>query len=993
MCPQIAGNRPSPRGALRRLVIVLPCLWASVTGFALDPARPLSTHASHLWRSEDGLLQDTATALLESRDGFLWIGTEAGLVRFDGATFDHYSRLNVPGFAHNEIHCLAEGPGGSIWIGTSEAGLYRFQDGAVRAFGAAEGLPDQPILRLLQDRSGTLWAAPQEGPLLRFDGTRFQTVPSDAARLTIRAIVEDPNGTLWVGTAGSGLWRLQGGRLVLAALASTDITALGAGVEGEIWVGTRSQGLLTLTEGRLEAAAWAKGLPPRAISALLVDRQGSLWVGLEQTGLFRRTPAGSLETAPAPAGSRWTPLALLEDSSGALWSGTEGRGLRVLYPVPFQTLPVVGADLEEPALMVCQDAQGTVWCVTGDQSLGEIRQGRVHRVGPGNPGGPITAIWPRRAGGLWVGTRNGELYERYEGQFRRVRRPEGPSPDAIMSLYEDPQNILWVATSRQGLLKLAPGAAPVLFPAVQGALAMTGGGSAPLYLVSRTQGLGILDSSTVRWLGRAEGLGSSGALSLHLDAEGFLWIGTPEGLRRYRDGIFQTFGERPGPLLLAIHGILEDGAHRMWLSTGQGVFRIARAALIKSLNEAGSIPAVVFDHHDGMPSRETRNGPQPVAWLTREGDLYFPTSRGLARLDGRASSPPPPKAGPALRLHILKAESDETVLPDTVPIQVPPGTHRFEVYYTATSLTRADKVRFRYRLEGLEHIWNEVGDRRFSAYSNVPPGTYRFVLQAWRLDEDSPPQEQSIEVHVQPYLYQRPVFWVVCALGAGAFAWWLLRLRLQQLEAKSAVLGERNRMAREIHDHLAQGFTGVLLQIEAAEAKLARLQGDPEPVLTRLDHARKLAVASLQEARRSVMALRPHRPEGTNLLGALRVLSDRLLAGTEIQVELAQTGEPRPLGRRVEEELLRMAQEALTNALRHGKARWVRVVLQYEGRQVRLNIEDDGQGFDPSADAAGYGMRSIRESVRQLRGRIDIDSSPGLGTRITITLPTQRWHL
>jgi signal transduction histidine kinase len=346
-----------------------------------------------------------------------------------------------------------------------------------------------------------------------------------------------------------------------------------------------------------------------------------------------------------------------------------------------------------------------------------------------------------------------------------------------------------------------------------------------------------------------------------------------------------------------------------------------------------------------------------------------------------------------MRLHKLKAESDETVLPDTDPIEVPPGTHRFEIYYTATSLTRADKVRFRYRLEGLEESWNEVGDRRFAAYSNLPPGSYRFALQAWRLGEEGPPQEHFLRVHIQPFVYQRPVFWILSALGLGAFGWWLMRLRLQQIEARTAVLAERNRMAREIHDHLAQGFTGVLLQLEAAEAKLTRMQGDPTPILTRLEHARNLAAASLQEARRSVMTLRPRRPEGTDLLGALHSLSDRLLAGTDIQVELAQMGHPRRLNNHLEEELLRMAQEALTNALRHGKARWVRVVLQFEGRQVRLSIDDDGQGFDPSAEAAGYGLRSIRESIKQLRGHLDIDSSQGLGSRLTITLPIRRWHL
>jgi signal transduction histidine kinase len=518
---------------------------------------------------------------------------------------------------------------------------------------------------------------------------------------------------------------------------------------------------------------------------------------------------------------------------------------------------------------------------------------------------------------------------------------------------------------------------------------MTGGEPGPLYLASRTLGLGILESGQLRWLGRQEGLGSGGAQALHLDQGGDLWVGTPDGLKLYRNDAFHGFSNQPGPLLLAIHTILSDAAGQLWLGTGQGVFRIPRVALLKGLDETGPIPAVVFDHHDGMPSREIQGGAQPLSWLTREGGLYFSTSRGLARLDG--STLPP--SSPPMRLHKLKAESDETVLPDTDPIEVPPGTHRFEIYYTATSLTRADKVRFRYRLEGLEESWNEVGDRRFAAYSNLPPGSYRFALQAWRLGEEGPPQEHFLRVHIQPFVYQRPVFWILSALGLGAFGWWLMRLRLQQIEARTAVLAERNRMAREIHDHLAQGFTGVLLQLEAAEAKLTRMQGDPTPILTRLEHARNLAAASLQEARRSVMTLRPRRPEGTDLLGALHSLSDRLLAGTDIQVELAQMGHPRRLNNHLEEELLRMAQEALTNALRHGKARWVRVVLQFEGRQVRLSIDDDGQGFDPSAEAAGYGLRSIRESIKQLRGHLDIDSSQGLGSRLTITLPIRRWHL
>ena len=990
MTTKLAENRCSSRGTFGRIVTVLCFFWTISHGFALDPALPLAAQTHRIWRSEDGLLQDTVTALLESRDGFLWIGTKAGLVRFDGGTFEHFSRMNVPGFDHNDIQCLAEAADGSLWIGTSEAGLYRFQRGSMQSLAQSKGLPDRPIRKLFLDRKGTLWAAPDEGSLYRLNGSRFEPLPAGSNQLRIRALCESPDGTLWVGTAGSGLWRVRQGRLALVALTSTDITALEAPQEDVVWVGTRTLGLLSLVDGRLEVPAWARSMPPRVITTLMQDRQGSLWIGTEQGGLFRRSPEGRLEAPPDSPASRWTILCLLEDRSGALWAGSEARGLHLFLKVPFQAIPVDQGSPEEPARAVCQDAQGTVWCLTGDQSLGTLRNGRIRRVAlTGSLGGPISSIWPRRAGGLWIGTETGVIQVLEANALRRIHWPGGSRPDAILSLYEDPQGTLWVATPRQGLMALPPGGAPHLYPTAHGVLAMTGGGAGPLFLASRTLGLGILASNHLSWLGRADGLGSSGAQALYLDRGGTLWVGTPDGLKVYRDGALKTYGDRPPPLNLPIHVILEDTNSRIWLGTGQGVFRIPRAALLAGLVGTAPITGVLFDHHDGMPSREVQTGAQPLAWVTQAGDLFFPTGRGLARLAGGTLPP----SGPPMRLHMLKAEGDESILPDTDPIEVPPGTHRFEIYFTATSLTRADKVRFRYRMEGLEQAWNEVGDRRFAAYSNLPPGTYRFALQAWRLDEEGPPQELFLKVHAQPFFFQRTLFWVACGLGLALFMWWLVRLRLEQMEARTAVFAERNRMAREIHDHLAQGFTGVLLQLEAAEAKLTRMQGDPAPILTRLEHARNLAAASLQEARRSVMTLRPRRPEGTDLMGGLHALSDRLLAGTDIQVELEQRGRPRPLSDHLEEELLRMAQEALTNALRHGRARWVRVTLQFELRHVILSIDDDGMGFDPAAGVAGYGLRSIRESIRQLKGHLDIDSSQGLGSRITITLPIRRWRL
>jgi signal transduction histidine kinase/ligand-binding sensor domain-containing protein len=968
-------------------------LWSTLSGplIALASAPPRPQGQIHrIWRGEAGLAQDTVTTLLEGRDGYLWIGTEDGLFRFDGARFDRFSRTEAPVFSHDDVRGLAETPDGSLWIGTSEPGLFRLKNGSFIALGSAEGLPERPILHLLADSKGTVWAAPAEGPLLRLTGERFEPVPCDAAQLRIQAMAADREGNLWIGAAGSGLWRFRNRRLELVTLSAGDITALELDASGTVWVGTRTQGLLTLVEGHLEPSAGNGALPARSITTLRADRGGGLWIGTEHAGLFHRTRDGRVEAAPDGPQVRWTVLCLLEDRAGTLWVGSEDRGLRATFAVPFKAVPVKGPEPEAAARMVCQDSAGTVWCLTGDQSLGRVREGHIEPVSiTGTPGpGPISALWPRRSGGLWLGTQGGGLFFLERGKAQAVAWQDGPRPDGILSLYEDPAGLLWIATPRQGLLKLPPNGAPRIFPLARGVAAMAGGGAVPLYLASPSQGLGILDDEGLHWFGPAQGLGSAGAQALHLDAAGALWVGTADGLRLFQNDSFRGFASPEGLLKTSIHAILEDADQNLWLSTSQGVLRVSRSALIQGLPASGPSPLAAFDHWDGLPARETHGGPQPAAWLTQEGEIWVPTSRGMAHADCHDLPP----ASPPLRLRLVKVLSDESALPVQGPLNLAPGSHRLEIHYTGISLTGAEKVRFRYRMEGIDPGWNEVGDRRFAVYSNLPPGKRRFLLQAWRPGELAPAQEVSLEVAVQPFFHQRPVFWVLCAAGAGLFGWWLLRLRLQQVEARSAVLDERNRMAREIHDHLAQGFTGVLLQLEAAEARLARMEGDPEPVLTRIGHARELAAASLQEARRSVMALSPRKPEGTDLLESIRILSDRLLAGTGIRVELAQSGEPRRLDSRLEEELLRMAQEALTNALRHGKAQWVRVTVQHGARQVGLRIEDDGRGFDPAAGAAGYGLRSIRETLKQLHGHIDIDSGLGRGTRITIILPLRRWR-
>ena len=650
---RVQGTRGRGKGWLLLLALGL----AGFSARALDPARPLPACAHRLWNTENGLLQDTATALLESRDGFLWIGTEEGLVRFDGARFAPYSRVNVPAFTNNGVRCLADTPDGALWIGTSQPGLFRFQGGVFTRLGSDQGLPDVPIRRLLRDREGTLWAAPEEGPLLRLEGDRFRPVPCDAAHLRIRALAQGPDGTLWAGGADSGLWRLRGGRLVLSALTHGEITTLEVTADGQIWVGTRAQGLLTLDHGRLEAPAWARALPTAAILTLLTDREGSLWIGTDRAGLFRRTSEGRLERSPWEGAGPWAVLSLLEDSSGALWVGTENRGLHLISEVPFQPIPGPGGDPQTPVRMVCQDAAGTVWCLLGDQRLATLQGGHLERIPTGTAldRGGLSALWPRRAGGLWVGTPDGTVALVERGA--PPRRLGSPLGDPILSLYEDPGGALWVSTVGQGLRRLEPGGGPeLLFPAEQGVVAMAGGGKGPLYLASRSRGLGRVENGRVQWLGATEGLDSPSVLSLHLDGEEDLWVGTQDGLRLYRDGSLRRFPALPEALRMAIHAILEDADGRLWVTTRRGVVRVDKAALLATLNRTGPVPLVSFDQRDGLPSREMNQGPQPAAWRTREGDLYLPTGRGLAFLDARLRPP----VAPRLQVHLEQILSDES---------------------------------------------------------------------------------------------------------------------------------------------------------------------------------------------------------------------------------------------------------------------------------------------------------------------------------------------
>ncbi len=805
----LAGGRQLEDGQRRaqlltragRFVLVVSLAACAVTAVreaaALNPARALTQYGHDAWEVEDGLPQNTVDAITQTSDGYLWLGTQRGLVRFNGSDFTIFEAGGTDGLRHSYVLALCEGRDGALWVGTYGGGLSRLKGGTFTTYTTANGLPDDTLRVLLEDRQGALWIGTNGAGLSRFRDGKFTTYTTadGLAGNVVRAILEDRNGDLWVGTLGGGVSVLRQGLFTTYStkngLPSDFVWALHEDREGAVWIAT-STGLCRYRGGSFTTYTKRDGLSEDFTIAVLGDRDGNLWVGTTGGGL-NRFAGGEFSSFTTREGlSHDAVMTLFEDREGSLWIGTDGGGLNRLRDGDVTTFGRAEGLSSDAVFSVFEDRAGTVWIGTNGQGLARLRGGetRSFTVKDGLAHDVVSALCQDAANNLWIGTSGGGL-SRFDGRsFTNFTSKDGLGSDFIRALWPGRDGSLWIGTNGAGLTRLVGGT----FRHYSRGEGLTNGTiralwedpSGTLWIGTNGGGLFRLEDGTFSAVTTAQGLSSNFVLSLWGDAEGTLWIGTHGGgLNHLKDGRVHVFDRPQGLPDDGIFAILEDSLGNLWMSSFSGIFRVSKAQLEEVAGgRRKAVTPLAFGKADGMKTTECGGGFQPSGWRTRDGRLWFRTLKGVAVIDPTHINPvqdPPP-------VFIDQLKVDNTPAEIRSVVGLPAGSGQLEFHYNTISLLHFNRVKFKYRLVGFDSDWVQAGSRRTAYYNKLPHGTFTFEVTTSRNNGPWNGKVAVLTFSVAPRFFETPWFIGLCVLavlfaGLGAH-----RLRVRQIAARNAEL-------------------------------------------------------------------------------------------------------------------------------------------------------------------------------------------------------------
>jgi ligand-binding sensor domain-containing protein len=872
-------------GSRMSAIVVFAVLAVGVLSASQPPGAP-ARFGVDLWGESEGLPQSRIRAITQTRDGYLWFGSGSGLVRFNGASFKTFD-VGAGGLRDDEVLALAEDERG-LWIGTHSGGASVLKAGRFRTYSSADGLADDIVTGFDQDAQGNLWIATPRGVNLRSDRLSAPFRLDKGSESLVPGLCARCLGAVMVST-NSHVYRLTGERFEAVAgivePADGDVERILGTRDGALWIGFSGSLVKRWKDGRLSVYRW-KGARPRQVTALYEDPRGRVWAAVGGTLYWwrgERFEAVPLEDSGIDLGIIHS---IYVDRENNVWLGRQSSGVARLQVKQLSTVTVQDGLPNSNTRTVFEDSRGTVW-------IGVVAGFARYRDGTATPYTQfegrglrtVRAFAEDRAGHVWIAA-GPELLEWSHNRLVRVRGWSGSA--TIRVLYRDPGGAMWVGTDGDGVFRQSGGAFEH-FRARDGL-----GGNAIRAIATDGDGntwISVLGQGVVRYAGgcfhgwsTADGLASDRVAAIHAEPDGTLWFATRRGLSRFKNGRFFTYPAKSGLTAGFLYSILDDGRGGFWFGSAAGLLRVSRSELNEYADgKLQRLTMVGYGTADGMKTRACNVGNQPVAWRTAAGLLLFSSLDGAVVVDAARLSPN--RFIPPVRIEQVTLNGREQVLEG--PVKAPVGAGEVEIHYAALTYLTPGKVRFKYKLEGIDDDWVEAGSRRFAHYANLRSGEYRFRVIAGNLDGAWNQTGATYGFFLKPHFYETRPFLAALVAALALISWMSFRLHLHGVKARySAVLAERNRISQDLHDTLTQNLAGIALRLDSIHMQLDDL---PEDLRRRLALACALTRYSLAEARRAICDLRSDDLDRRELAEAVPEIVDRLASGTAIQTHTCRT--------------------------------------------------------------------------------------------------------
>jgi ligand-binding sensor domain-containing protein/signal transduction histidine kinase len=946
------------------------------------------------WEGEQGFPGGAVSAIAQTADGYLWIGTEKGLVRFDGVAFRLIERPS-PGFAPiTRVLGLATDAAGDLWVRLQGPRVVRYHSARFEEVVAPAVRTEAGFTAMSSGRTGDVLITGLRVGLIRQKGRDFTQLATaeDLPRSIVIAIAEAPGGTIWLGSRDAGLYSLNAGRLLAAGTGAPDrkINSLLAIDDRNVWIGTDNG--LARWDGSAIVSTGVPSLEGVQALAMTRDRESNIWVGTSR-GLVRVTQAGALLLDDRDPRSGQPITALFEDREGTLWVG-DTRGVERFRASAFRTASAEGLPASNfgPVFI---DSEHRTWFAPAAGGLYWMKNGRVERVLAKELSGDVVYSIAGRSGELWIGRQHGGLTRLREAEGSWVAstytHAQGLAQDSVYAVYPSRDGAIWAATLSGGISRFKDGSFTT-YTTAEGLLSNTvaaiAEGHDGVMWFATPNGLSALQQGRWRGYTVADGLPANDVSELFVGVKGFLWIGTANGLALLGSDGQILSRDIPFARGEPIFGIAQDRTGAIWIASADHVLRLDRDALIRG--DTGPLTAREFGMADGLRSAETARRQRSLA-VDGAGNVWISTSGGLSIADPARLTV---AAAPAI-IHIEAMSADGTPLNLAAAgaVRVPAQRQRVTFGFTGLSLAVPERVRYRYRLDNFDRDWSDPVTSREAVYTNLNPGEYYFRVMASNSDGMWNGKEAGIAFRIDPVFWQTVWFRlaVVGAVALGVLA--LYRIRVHQVSRQLSVrfeerLAERTRIAQELHDTLLQGFLSASMQLHVATDQLP-----PEsPARAALGRVSALMAQVIEEGRNAVRGLRSPTSRAHDLAEAFSGIHDELGAGSNAEYRVIIEGQARPLNPIIRDEVYRIGREALVNAFRHSRASSIELELEYAAKQVRLLVRDNGVGIEPQVLTSGtdghWGLSGMRERADRIGARLKVFSRIAAGTEVELTIPS-----